>query len=166
MQLASYIRVGAAFLIVFLAFAPLTLLSFGEPCAFRSGMVKTPVSPANPYGLVSCDSFGGSPAVALPMLGWVMVVCLIAFLIVGPIWPEKSGLAAASVGAAGFLAAVAIAAVIQGDRYGALSSPGLWVTGFGVALYGWLTSLMTKVVGSPNNKLQRKRGAASERADG
>jgi hypothetical protein len=160
MKLASYIRVGAAFLIVVVAFAPLTLLSFGEPCVFQSGMVKTPVSPGNPYGISSCDSFGGSPAYDLPMIGWVMVLCLIAFLLVGTVWPQKSGIAAASIGFGGFLVAVAIAVLIQGDRYGALSSPRLWVTGFGVAVYGWLTSRVTRMVGSPNNKLQRTRGGS------
>jgi hypothetical protein len=156
-QRVRYVRVGFSVLLVAVAFAPLAMSSLAHPCAFNVGMVATPVSSDNPYGLVSCDQFGGVSLRDLPTIVWTLLLCLCAFLIAHQAIPRRKAAVCSLVGVCGFLAAIGVAATLRGDPFGALYSVGLWMTGVAVAIYGWLTSRLMTALRLPNITLERSR---------
>lgn len=152
-----YVRLGFGVLLVAVAFAPLAMSSLANPCAFNVGMVATPVSSDNPYGLVSCDHFGSVSLRDLPTILWTLLLCLCAFAVTHQAIPRREGVVCSLVGICGFLAAIGIAATLRGDPFGALHSVGLWMTGVAVATYGWLTSRLMTALRLPNITLEQSR---------
>jgi len=152
-----YVRLGFSVLLVAVAFAPSAMSSLANPCAFNAGMVATPVSSDSPYGLVSCDHFGGVSLRDLPTILWTLLLCLCAFVVAHQAIPRREGVVCSLVGIFGFLAAIGIAATLRGDPFGALYSVGLWMTGVAVAIYGWLTSRLMTALRLPNITRERSR---------